>query len=257
VSFFRLVRILVLLTILVIVAGTQWLSARQLASWEKPVWVTIYPVVDEGAETARRYASSLRPETFEDLNRFLGREARRNGLVLDTPLVFQVAPTLGTLPPPVPADGDRLAIAIWSLKMRWWAWRRDREDSLPSGDLQVFMTLNPIDTPTVLDRSVGLQKAGVGIVNGYASRSMAAVNRVVLAHELLHLFGATDKYDRVSGQPLEPMGLGRPDQQPRYPQKMAEIMSGRVATSRVSAVMPRSLDACLVGELTATEIGWR
>ncbi len=37
-------------------------------------------------------------------------------------------------------------------------------------------------------------------------------NQVVVAHELLHTLGATDKYARASGQPLEPDGLGDPQQ---------------------------------------------
>lgn len=256
-SFFRLLRITLLLTVLVIVAGSQWLSARKLSSWEKPVWVTLYPVVGENAEAARRYAASLQPGTFEEINVFLSREAERHGLALQTPLVFQVAPILVESPPSVPAAENRLDIAIWSLKMRWWAWRRDREDGLPSGDVQIFLVLNPADHPAILDRSVGLRKVGFGIVNGYASRSMAPVNRVVITHELLHIFGATDKYDMASGQPLEPAGLARPDQLPLYPQEAAEIMGGRIATSRASAIMPRSLASCLVGRDTAVEIGWR
>ena len=255
-TFFRLLRIAVLLTILVIVAGTQWLTDRKLASWEKPVWVTLDPVVGTDAETALPYAGSLQPDAFRDINAFLSREARRYGRELAEPLVFQVAPPLRETPPAVPPSGSRLSIALWSLKMRWWAWRRDREDGLPSGDAQIFLTLNPLDTPTLLDRSVGLKKGMFGIVNVYASRSMAPFNRVVIAHELLHLFGASDKYQLSTGQPLEPDGLADPLREPLYPQDKAEIMGGRIATSRWSAVAPRSLNACVVGKATAIEIGW-
>jgi hypothetical protein len=80
---------------------------------------------------------------------------------------------------------------------------------------------------------------------------------VVVAHELLHTLGATDKYARASGQPLEPDGLGDPQQQPRYPQRFGEIMAGRIASSARQAEMPDGLDRMLVGPATAREIGWR
>ena len=53
---FRNIRIAILLTILVIVAGNQWLTGNRLASWEKPLWITIYPVLadSEASHTALR-----------------------------------------------------------------------------------------------------------------------------------------------------------------------------------------------------------
>jgi hypothetical protein len=75
-------------------------------------------------------------------------------------------------------------------------------------------------------------------------------------HELLHTLGASDKYDRASGQPLVPDGLADPAQDPRYPQKMGEIMAGRIAVSATRAELPDSLADMVVGPATAREIGW-
>ena len=44
--------------------------------------------------------------------------------------------------------------------------------------------------------STGLQKGMLGVVNAFASADQEGSNAVVIAHELLHTFGATDKYDR-------------------------------------------------------------
>ena len=48
---YKNIRIAILLTILVIVAGNQWLTGSRFSRWEKPLWITIYPVlVDADAE---------------------------------------------------------------------------------------------------------------------------------------------------------------------------------------------------------------
>ena len=79
---------------------------------------------------------------------------------------------------------------------------------------------------------------------------------MVLAHELLHTVGATDKYDFSTGLPLYPIGYADPVQQPRYPQQRAELMGGRVPLSADKADIPRNLNQTTVSALTAREIGW-
>ena len=78
----------------------------------------------------------------------------------------------------------------------------------------------------------------------------------MVAHEVLHTLGATDKYDRRTGQPLVPAGLGEPELEPLFPQQFGEIMAGRIATAPDTAVMADGLDEMLVGALTGLEIGW-
>lgn len=255
-SFARLLRVSALLTVLVVVAGTQWLDQRRAADWDHPLWITLYPVVTDGRDESMRYARGLVAADFEEINGFLVREARRHGLELTRPLEFQVAPVLADGPPPLPPQGKRLETAIWSLKMRWWAWRRSRLDGLPNADVQLFLVHHPVAEGSLLDRSVGVRKGMFGIVNTYANRGYAPRNRVVIAHELLHVLGASDKYEPATGQPIVPEGLADPRQSPLYPQTAAEIMGGRIARGPRSAVMPPSLARCVVGDLTAAEIGW-
>jgi hypothetical protein len=104
--------------------------------------------------------------------------------------------------------------------------------------------------------SLGLSKGLVAIAHLYADAGAQGSNQLVVAHELLHTLGATDKYDRATGQPLEPDGLGDPAQSPRYPQQFGEIMAGRVATNARDAVIPGDLTPMLIGPRTAREIGW-
>lgn len=106
----------------------------------------------------------------------------------------------------------------------------------------------------MLENSVGLQKGMIGIVNAYASRRQRGFNNVIIAHEFLHTLGATDKYDGLNGQPVFPDGIADPDRKPLYPQKIAEIMGGRIALSEFDAVIPSSLKYTTIGPLTASEI---
>ncbi len=77
-----------------------------------------------------------------------------------------------------------------------------------------------------------------------------------MAHELLHVFGATDKYNPATRLPIPPDGLAEPGRQPLYPQRWAEIMAGAVAESPTEGRMPASLGGSVVGPVTAREIGW-
>jgi hypothetical protein len=107
-----------------------------------------------------------------------------------------------------------------------------------------------------LEHSLGLQKGLIGVVHVFASKSMQDKNSVVIAHELLHTLGATDKYNPVSNQPVYPDGYAEPHKQPLHPQFDAEIMAGRIAMSEEYAKMPASLEQCVIGGRTAQEINF-
>jgi hypothetical protein len=100
-----------------------------------------------------------------------------------------------------------------------------------------------------------MRKGRYGIVKAYAKRGLQAGNRVVFAHELLHVLGATDKYVLSSGEPIHPDGFAEPDRVPLYPQEYAEIMGGRIPLGVNQSAMPTSLAQCRLGRLTAEEIG--
>ena len=78
----------------------------------------------------------------------------------------------------------------------------------------------------------------------------------MIAHELLHTLGASDKYDLSNGLPIHPAGYADPDKRPRYPQDRAEIMGGRIPLSPGRAAIPRGLNQTVIGPVTASEIGW-
>ena len=140
--------------------------------------------------------------------------------------------------------------------MRWWYWRNTGRDGLAPDDVRMFVLYQQSDSSAPLERSVGVKNASYGVVNAVASRQMAARNRIIITHELLHILGATDKYELSTGQPLEHGGLAEPYLRPVYPQNKAEIMAGHIALSQTKAVMPVSLQTCLIGSESANEIGW-
>ena len=61
-------------------------------------------------------------------------------------------------------------------------------------DIRLFVIYYDPKTTETLQHSLGLEKGMIGVVNALASESMAGWNNVVVAHELLHTVGATDKY---------------------------------------------------------------
>jgi len=253
---FRFIRIAILLTILVVVAGDQWLTKSRFSGWERSLWITVYPVLAEPGANIRSYTERLTPAAFEEIAVFVENQARRHGRVLQSPLVFQVAQPLVSLPPGLPAESSGLNVALWSLKMRWWAWRNGDQDGLAPADIKMFVLYQNSKPEGQLERSVGIQNGSYGVVNAIASRQMAARNRIIITHELMHILGASDKYNPASGQPISPDGLANPQQSPAYPQNRAEIMAGRIATSANQWRRPANLKSCVIGDATASEIGW-
>ena len=139
--------------------------------------------------------------------------------------------------------------------MRYWAWRVSGHAHEPE-DIRVFVLYHdPKLTPTV-PHSLGLSKGLIGVVFAFAVPDMSGENAVVIAHELLHTLGATDKYDPATNAPRFPDGYGDPAQSPLYPQQSAELMAGRIALAPDRWEQPSSLSQVVMGRGTALEILW-
>ena len=251
---FRGLRITLLLMLLAAVALGQWQARALVTSWDTPLWVVLHPLDADGSVAAGRDVAALDSDRVAPLEAFFAREARRYGVALGEPVVVRVG-AVPEPPPLPPVDGGALAIAWWSLKLRYWAFELDG-DGLPADVRLAVRYFDPERNPR-LPHSLGLAEARVGIVNAFADDAYRGSNHVVIAHELLHTLGASDKYDPASNLPRYPEGYAEPGREPRHPQVSAELMGGRIPLRDGEVRMPAGLDEVIVGELSAQEIGWR
>ena len=252
---FKYVRILILLTVLGAIAGANWYQRHVLRSWQGPLAVHIYPINGDGGQVAADYIAQLSAEDFADLDAFFAREGRRYGTDLPRYLDVALKPPLAVQPPAPPPDGHPWDVMVWSLKLRYWVYKHTPDYRLGTTTVRLFVLYYEGEDDQALKHSLGLQRGLIGIVHAYALPRQTKQNNVVIAHELLHTLGATDKYG-VHGLPLPPFGVADPYREPLYPQDRAEIMGGRIALSPTEAVMPASLADCVLGPLSAVEIGW-
>lgn len=253
---FRRIRILLLLGVLALTLGLTSLERYLVRAWRAPLDVVVYPVNGDGSEASAEYIRALRPENFAAIDAFLEREARRYGVKLSPAMTLTLEPEIHEAPPAPPHDRSVVQTILWSLKLRWWVYRHSGQVLPQLGKIRLYVLFHEAHEGRMLDHSLGLQKGLVGVVHVFASDSMASRNQVVIAHELLHTLGATDKYDPATNQPLFPDGYAEPAREPLHPQNEAEIMAGRIPLADDRAVMPRSLDQSVIGAATAHEINF-
>jgi hypothetical protein len=253
---FKQLRILILLLILLFVALNTYFDRVYSTDWDIPLRVTLFPINGDGSAASERYIDGLAGTDFLSLESFFDTEAKRYGVTLERPIRFAHGAQIRELPPMLEPGTGTLGGMMWSLRTRYWAWRVPEHGSGPKPDVQLFVLYHDPKKTRSLPHSVGLQKGLFGIVNAFAARDLEGSNDTVIAHELLHTLGATDKYELANNQPIHPIGFAEPDRTPLYPQTRAELMGGRIPTSADEARMPTSLRQVLVGPFSAVEIGW-
>lgn len=251
----RLLRILFLLLILLAVAASNLLTWLRTTDWDRPLVVALYPIPGDDSQTVADYIARLELEDFQDIEAFFDEEAEYYHLPLKRPFELVMGPVLKERPPQPPQPPSLLRNVAWSLQMRFWAWRVAREHG-PPADIQMFLVYHDPRRQAVLRHSVGLEKGLLGMANLFATRRMAPTNHLIVAHELLHTVGATDKYDPATDLPLYPIGYAEPERRPLLPQEMAEIMAGRIPVAPGEAVQAEGLAQALIGPQTAREIYW-
>ena len=251
----RSLRIAVLLGVLLLVSVTTCEDRFRSTSWRQPLYVAIYPIAADDSPVTRAYLASLDAGRFEPIDRFFAGQARRYGLGIDDPVKTRLRPELQERPPSRPPDASLAATALWSLRLRFWAWRVSGHVKDPE-DVRVFVMYHDPALSPAVPHSLGIEKGLIGVVYAFAVPMMDGGNDMVIAHELLHTLGATDEYDPANDEPRFPDGYGDPRQEPLYPQRFAELMAGRRMTSASTWEQPSGLDEVLVGPATALEIRW-
>jgi hypothetical protein len=276
---FRRFRILLLLGLLAAAFGFTWLEQSTVRSWRGPLDVPgvplqrggegcaaparrgggppagpLPPTTAHGSDAAAAAIRALKADDFADIGSFLEREVARYGVKHAPAMDVTVLPELAQKPPAPPRDGSVLKVMAWSLKLRWWVYRQS-DGWLPQpGRIKLFLLYHAPEDGVALEHSLGLQKGLIGVVHVFADPAQAAQNNIVIAHELLHTLGASDKYE-AGGMPRYPEGYAEPDLPQSALRREAEIMAGRLVGVRGDPVMPPGLARCVVGPLTAYEIG--
>ena len=250
-----MLRILVLLLILLIAALSTWQDRIRSTRWREPLFVSIYPIAADDSPATLRYVAALDAQRFKPLDDFFKREAQRYRLESAEPIRTRLRAELHDRPPQRAADAGLISTALWSLRLRYWAWRVSGHVKEPE-DIRIFVLFHdPAMTPSV-PHSLGLTKGLIGVVYAFADPEANGGNNVVIGHELLHTLGATDKYRLADDAPRFPDGYGDPHQVPLYPQRAAEIMAGRRMLSADRWQQAESLDETVIGPATALEIRW-
>lgn len=246
------IRILCLLLILLIVAVNAWRDQNQ--NWDKPIIVLLHPINADGQATTQQYIQQLSLSDLGAVQPYLQQMSTHyRGQPIQ--LYLNLGRELTQKPPKVPEQANLLDIIWWSLRFRFYDWKQHQRSD---GVSAVTLYLNYYDPKLTneLKHSTALEKGRIGAVNLYASKKQNEQNQIVMVHELLHAFGASDKYDAATGQPLYPQGYAAPNQKPLFPQAKAELMAGYLPISAQQSKMPDRLDDTVLNQITALEIGW-
>ncbi len=250
----KLVRVSVLLLIFLTVSAEAYLLKVRSTSWEDPLIVMVYPVAADDSKVVADYIENLREDDFNDIEEFMKKEAKRFFQSLDKPVDVQMGKPVEAIPPSLKGNHNILRNMWFSLKFRYWAQQHDQESAF--GDIRLFVVYHDPEVSPLLPHSLAMQKGLMGIVHVFADESLEGSNNFIIAHEMLHTVGASDKYDPMTNLPVYPTGYALPHKIQRYPQGRAELMGGRIPLSAGHASIPESLDQAVIGGLTAWEINW-
>ncbi|HSN72620.1 MAG TPA: hypothetical protein VLT59_13985 [Steroidobacteraceae bacterium] len=252
----RHLRIAILLAILVFVALGTWLDRVYTTDWRTPLGVALYPVPGDDSATVQSFVAALENADFAAVEAFFAREGARYGIPATEPVRLWLSGTPASRPPLLDPGANLLEGMLYSLRLRLHAWRALSGQPGPTPHVRMYLLLHDPERSPVLPHSLGLERGLVGVVHLFADPGMRGSNQVVLAHEILHTLGATDKYSLDDGQPIHPDGYAEPGRDPLHPQTYAELMGGRIPLSATEAVIPNSLTSVVVGPRTAQEIRW-
>lgn len=245
------IRIAILLAILLIVAVNAWRDQNQ--NWTRPIVVLLHPINADGTAETQAYIHQLQTSQFGQVSSYLRQSAQQ--YQQNTHFLMLLGRPLQEFPPAVPTIGGFWQSIWWSLKFRYYAWQQHNSAD-PTATVVLYLNYYSPKTRQRLLHSTALERGRIGSVNLFSDAQQNAQNDVVIAHELLHAFGATDKYVLSTGQPMYPDGYADSQQQPLLPQHMAELMAGYIPITPQQSKMPENLEQTKVGAVTAKEIGW-
>ena len=225
--------ITILLVLLIAVGGSTWLTKLRTTDWDRELWMAVYSINADGSPATTEYIKDLDEGSFDIIEEYMRHEIQRYGIQMPSPLLVKLRNEVSEKPPQPPATGKPLDAILWSLQLRYWAYRVVQTDNNIPADIKMFIIYHDPKITQRVPHSLGLEKGLIGVVHAFASYDMADENKVIITHEMLHTLGATDKYNPATNQPLYPEGFAHPNVSPLYPQDKAEIMGGRIPLARL------------------------
>lgn len=229
-------------------------SARR--DWQRPLSVALILLQEGELQPAALDRLQQRVETLEAV---LEAEFARYGGGF-RPIVFrQFGPVPEASTVPVPAAQASFWHDLWlSLELGAFARENDRAAGLTRDhfDGKIYVRLSaPRSQRRSLVEGLGEEGGRIAVTSLELREDSADFGLFVVAHELFHLLGASDRYG-PDGLAELPEGLGDPGLVPLFPQLRAEVMArGRVIEPGVEEP-PGQLGELAVGSRTALEIGW-
>jgi hypothetical protein len=241
-------------------------------AWDRPVRVLLLAVVDphtDAAEEARqgflqRFLAGVTPSkgNVGGIGQWFEEEYRRHTGEKSPPLEFIArGPFRVTEAPPPPAADDAWFLERWrSVRgfLGYFERLGEKEGLAPAAyDAVIYVYFYDDDEAARYSRhsSVATRRTRQGVV--FSPFGAQHVDRccVLVAHELCHALGASDKYQ--GERSVFPDGFADPDLSPAYPQERAEIMALGIPIAPGVERRAEDLGDCAMGRKTAQEIGWR
>jgi hypothetical protein len=239
-----------LLCIWIIALGDSYIKPYLLRQWNAPVQVRVYPINTHKDVHTAAFIKTLSNDSFNEVETFIHDQAKLFGTdnaTVNIELMDEV-----DAPVPDMVDMSVISAITYSLKLKWYSIFHRKGSN--AKDVILFMALSTVDDG--IGSSYTLQKGSVISLRAISDDRVMPMNNFIMAHEILHIFGATDKYSMDTLQPIYPEGYADPHATSLYPQLQAEIMGGRIPITGQDSVIPDSLKRSMVSAKTAHEVNW-
>jgi hypothetical protein len=253
---FKMLRILILMLVLLSVAVSTCVDRYRTTRWRDPLFVAIYPIAADGSPDTRAYMAGLDAEHFQPIDRFFAREAARYRLGTARPVETRLRRNSRKRRRSAPPTAECSARSGGACGCATGPGGSVAMSAIPrTSGFSCFITIRSSHRPCRIPWACS--KGQIGVVYAFAADWMTGANDVVIAHELLHTLGATDKYnagDSIAAlSPMVTATRGKPTV------SAANCgTDGRAAHDRcpTSGSRPTDLDEVVIGAATALEIRW-
>lgn len=259
-------QLVALLALAAVVVYVQSLLAadEKIQSWEEPLDVAVIQLLPAGVTIPEAYRAQFlgapdenRAASLPAVPRWLAAEmARTTGRARDAVRLhlFDPMPVDDPLPRPSDSFFGRIVAGI---RFRTFLKNTARRGGIDLAKFPIKLLLVYYDPARPVDKhsdSFGSFRDHAGLV--YVPLSIAEIphNVAEIAHELLHTFGAKDKYNESGA--VFPGGFAEPFRAPLFPQLYAEVMAGEVPMGPGRSRPVQNLGELRIGVETALEIGW-